>query len=284
MYTLTTFKPYFDSVFIPYLELKLAEACIIAHHAVPFISQTKTILSLARGGKRIRAYTAYLGVISSGKSFADQMLPLLYAIELFHLFALVHDDIIDGDVFRRGVPTVHILHGQNDALLWGDLLYALAFDAIAQAPLATETRILFGRMAQETIIGQMLDVHQPREHTSFVEQQYGVLLKTSQYTFVYPFLLGQSMSGAVTPPLFSMFTSELGITFQLQDDITDGDSVATGSCGSRELGCRVRKLYTYIVRLPLQKEHQRMWCLYLQDLFREKCVRSKSSSHCMDSD
>ncbi|RLG77379.1 MAG: polyprenyl synthetase family protein, partial [Thermoprotei archaeon] len=77
------------------------------------------------GGKRLRPAIAMLsGRIAGGAEGEENALPGAAAVEIFHNFTLIHDDIIDRDEFRRGVPTVHKLWGVELAIVAGDLLYA----------------------------------------------------------------------------------------------------------------------------------------------------------------
>jgi geranylgeranyl diphosphate synthase type I len=83
------------------------------------------------GGKRLRPAVVLLFARALGGSEAEhQAVPLAAAVELFHNFTLIHDDIMDRDETRRGVPTTHVLYGVDMAILAGDLLHAEAFRAI----------------------------------------------------------------------------------------------------------------------------------------------------------
>ncbi len=92
----------------------------------------KASLHLIRaGGKRLRPAIVLLFARSLGGLEAEQQaLPLAASVELFHNFTLIHDDIMDKDETRRGVPTTHVLYGVDTAILAGDLLHAEAFRAI----------------------------------------------------------------------------------------------------------------------------------------------------------
>ena len=85
------------------------------------------------GGKRLRPALVMMVARALGASEKDALYPAL-AIELLHNFTLVHDDIMDRDEKRRGVPTVHVLYGEPMAILAGDTLYAKAYEALLNSP------------------------------------------------------------------------------------------------------------------------------------------------------
>ncbi len=177
---------------------------------------------MAKGGKRIRAYIAYTAYESVRQTIFD-ILPLLFALELFHLFALIHDDVLDESPMRHGMQSFHVRFSKGQAILWGDLVLSLAAETIGKSDFSKETRELFATMSQETIIGQMLDVAGPE--SSFgadVFLDHVIQLKTSRYTFIYPILLGRSLTGIVKPdPAYIALGTALGRAFQRLDDLSD---------------------------------------------------------------
>ena len=88
---------------------------------------------LSLGGKRIRPVLALAACEAEGGSVADAM-PAAMAVELFHNFTLMHDDIMDEAPLRRGRPTVHIKWSENAAILSGDVMYTLALTALEGTP------------------------------------------------------------------------------------------------------------------------------------------------------
>ena len=87
---------------------------------------------LELGGKRLRPAMAMLGY-GLYRSDVERALPLAYAVEIFHNFTLVHDDIMDAASLRRGKPTVHTLFGENTAILSGDVMLIFAYEYLLQA-------------------------------------------------------------------------------------------------------------------------------------------------------
>ncbi len=208
-----------------------------------------TVRLATHDGKRIRPYMAYLGYISSGGHDAKKILDALVGIELFHIFALIHDDIIDSAKMRHGVPTVHAhiekllsgspyakQKGYSQAILAGDLVYTWAYEALLldlPERIGKRVRSFFYVMIEEVIRGQMIDVsiaNQPGCSSRAIEEKN--LLKTARYTFVHPLKIGSALSGrqANLDIFFESFGSHIGTAFQIQDDLLDiiGDPKKTG--------------------------------------------------------
>jgi len=267
MTTITTFKQWFDPLFLGYLRNKLTEMCLVSGNYSEIKDPSQHVLFLARGGKRVRPFVAYLAALSTGFTSLEELLPLLFGLELFHLFALIHDDIIDDSSLRRDIQSFHARYSKAQALLWGDLCFSLANEAITTAPFPEETRILFSRVTQETIVGQMLDSIEPREDLfdTVIE------LKTARYTFVYPTLLGFSVAGVViVDPLYYRLGTLLGRAFQRLDDLVDEPEEAGIFLKQKELVLReLHEAEQIIGLLKIKKEHQKLWCS-LVDLMLEK--------------
>src|SRR5688572_13368456 len=94
------------------------------------------------GGKRMRPLLVYATGTAFGADPAHLDAPAM-AVELIHAYSLVHDDLpaMDDDALRRGKPTVHIAFDEATAILAGDALQSLAFDMLAEAPVASELRV-----------------------------------------------------------------------------------------------------------------------------------------------
>jgi geranylgeranyl diphosphate synthase type II len=186
--------------------------------------------SLLAGGKRIRPVLALASADALGRDPA-WVLPLAAAIELIHTYSLIHDDLpaIDNDEMRRGRPTCHRAFGEDVAILAGDGLYAEAFrlllsqqggdpaDVLAAArELATATGV------QGMVGGQYLDVTGtapagPAGLRKLHELKTGRLIAASIECVLL--LAGGQQSDTLTR--FRAFSSELGVLFQIVDDILD---------------------------------------------------------------
>lgn len=258
MLSYSQFQTYFNARFIEFVEQKLIESEILVHHDAAFKHQKTIIQNLIASGKRIRPYICY-GVLAHDRDHITQDEErLLFAIELFHTFALIHDDCIDGDTTRRGVPTMHHVHGLPAGILWGDLLYLFAHETI-QTLENTELTRLFTQMSHETILGQMLDVYGRSNDT------YCIVLKTAQYTVLYPVLIAYCVRGFPPSPLLIQFCTCVGVLFQLYDDYHDAET-KTPELHAR-LSKQKQKCHTFLGSLAIPKTHQQWWRVFLDTTF-----------------
>ncbi|MBK8703043.1 MAG: polyprenyl synthetase family protein [Saprospiraceae bacterium] len=112
------------------------------------------------GGKRLRPVLALLGY-TMFEERPEKALPVAYAVELFHNFTLVHDDIMDQAPLRRGKPTVHELYGANTGILSGDVMLIHVYDYLLSACDPAHLHALisaFNRIAVEVCQGQQYDM------------------------------------------------------------------------------------------------------------------------------
>lgn len=203
---------------------------------------------VSRPGKRIRPLLFLLGYRIFGGDRPLQNVPLLrgaLALELLHAFILIHDDVIDKSVRRRGLPTFHRLVeermrtqqlsereriGENVALVIGDMLFALALDTLQQTDFPAEARTaalnrLLGYVT-DTGCGEIYDILLgPKEISAVPEPDITrmYMLKTTRYTFEGPFVLGGLLAGQPPAALdgIAAITDPLGLAFQIQNDLTE---------------------------------------------------------------
>jgi geranylgeranyl diphosphate synthase type II len=189
--------------------------------------------SLLAGGKRIRPVLALATARAVGAQPAS-VLPLAAAIELIHTYSLIHDDLpaMDDDDLRRGRPTCHVKFGEDVAILAGDALYAEAFHHLLRVQDGDPRRLLAAaaELAAATGVGgmvggQYLDVAGLGELRTLHELKTGRLIGAA----VECVLLLLGITEAPTM-LFRRFAAELGILFQIVDDILDvtGTEAALG--------------------------------------------------------
>jgi geranylgeranyl diphosphate synthase, type II len=193
--------------------------------------------SLLAGGKRIRPVLAMATATAIGRD-PQAVLPLAGAIELIHTYSLIHDDLpaMDDDDLRRGRPTCHVRFGEDVAILAGDALYAEAFRHLLTEQSGDPPRILAAarELAAATGVdgmvgGQYLDVAEAP--TSPDELRTLHALKTGR-------LIGASVScvlllhgvNATAEGAYRRYAAELGVLFQIVDDILDvtGTDAALG--------------------------------------------------------
>jgi geranylgeranyl diphosphate synthase type II len=193
--------------------------------------------SLLAGGKRIRPVLALATARAIGRQPAA-VLPLAAAIELIHTYSLIHDDLpaMDDDDLRRGRPTCHVKFGEDVAILAGDGLYAEAFSHLLgeqagdAALVLAAARELAGATGVDGMVGwQYLDVagvgDTPEELRRLHALKTGRLIGAS----VVCVLLLAGMDETQTTP-WRRFAAELGVLFQIVDDILDvtGTDAALG--------------------------------------------------------
>ena len=185
------------------------------------------------GGKRIRPVMCLMG-----NELFDDIHPdtweAAFAIELFHNFTLIHDDIMDKASLRRGQPTVHEKFGSSTALLAGDVLLVIAYDHLNRINTTHLKKIiqLFNRTAKEVCDGQQLDMEfEQMENVSMADYLHMIELKTS-VLLASCLQMGAVLGGASVgnhQHLYE-FGKNLGIAFQIQDDFLDafGDAAKFG--------------------------------------------------------
>jgi geranylgeranyl diphosphate synthase type II len=136
---------------------------------------------LGLGGKRIRPVLCLMGNELFDDIQADAY-HVATAIELFHNFSLIHDDIMDKAPLRRGKPTVHSLYGEPTALLGGDVMLVVAYDELNKVDVKYISRILhlFNQTAKEVCEGQQMDMDfEKRTELSLDQYIEMITLKTS---------------------------------------------------------------------------------------------------------
>lgn len=184
------------------------------------------------GGKRLRGMLIILGYKLAGKEYTPDILDAAAAIEIFQTAILAHDDIIDQSPLRRGKPTIYKALGMDhyaisQTICLGDMGLFLGAKLIADSNFEPEYKnkalSLFCQMVINTGLGEMLDVELPRLESSKTEQAVLTIhqLKTAYYTIIYPLTIGAILGGAKEDLLkkFEQYGNDLGIAFQIQDDI-----------------------------------------------------------------
>jgi geranylgeranyl diphosphate synthase type II len=179
---------------------------------------------LELGGKRIRPVMCLMGNELFGEINPDAF-DVATAIELFHNFTLIHDDIMDKAPLRRGLPTVHTKYGESTALLSGDVMLITAYEYLNRISTQYLHRILalFNRTAREVCEGQQWDMDfEQLETVSMPEYLRMIELKTS-VLLAASLQMGGILGGASEGNCRYLyeFGRNLGIAFQIQDDYLD---------------------------------------------------------------
>ena len=178
------------------------------------------IYSMSGGGKRLRPVLLLLSAEVFGGS-AEEAMPAALAVEIFHNFTLLHDDIMDNADVRRGKPSVYAKWGGNVALLSGDAMLITAYKYLSRIPSAVLPRVMniFTDMALEVCEGQQYDMDfetmskvSVEEYMQMIERKTSALLSGSA-------MIGATMAGASEEDIKKIyrFATELGLALQLQD-------------------------------------------------------------------
>lgn len=226
------------------------------------------------GGKRVRPVLAAMAY-NLYKSDIEKSIPIALAIEIFHNFTLLHDDLMDKADKRRGKPTVHIKWSDNTAVLSGDAMLIEAYREIAKSPSEHLPEILhlFSDTATEICCGQQLDMEfEQRMNVTEGEYLEMIRLKTAV-------LLGCSLKcGAIAAgaprkdadALYS-FGINIGLAFQLMDDLLDvyGNPETFGKRIGGDILCN-KKTYLQITTLKHPETSQEMHEWINKEVYNEE--------------
>ncbi len=216
--------------------------------------------TLASGGKRLRPTLALIAaetVVNRGLLNGDateNVLPAALALEVFHNFTLLHDDVMDRAEVRRGRPTVHVKWNENTAILSGDQMLIEAYKLLSGVPADKLPQVLkwFNEMATGICEGQQYDVD--FEHMSQVtieDYMKMIELKTS-VLLAYAMRIGGYIAGAdaTQQEALYQFGLHIGLAFQIQDDILDvyGDPKTFGKAIGGDI-CANKKTFLLLMAM-----------------------------------
>lgn len=190
--------------------------------------------TLALGGKRLRPLLCTVASSAFSPDWQDA-LPVAVALEIFHNFTLLHDDLMDASPLRRGQETVYRRWSVNTAILSGDAMSIEAYAALGEVQRPALLGALFQRfskMALEVCIGQQLDMEfETRSDVTSAEYMEMIRLKTS-VLLGCALELGALVGGASEADAQRLYEAgiSLGLAFQIQDDLLDvyGDEATFG--------------------------------------------------------
>lgn len=239
---LLDFKTTFDGILQTYVDQKVIQAKGLLgdkklNQMVQYIERF-----IFSGGKRLRPYCARAVYLWLGGTQEKAMLHFSILFELFHSFALIHDDIMDQAEKRHNELSTHnyimtllgsspkVSHtAESQAILLGDLLFSWTYEFLYQdhpfsPAVLKEARANIQQMIEEVIAWQMIDVHLSISSGTDIDMiNKKNMYKTASYTFIRPMLTGAILAGASQEQkdLISELGLHLGLAFQMRDDLMD---------------------------------------------------------------
>jgi len=223
------------------------------------IDPVKYVLSM--GGKRLRPVLALMACNLFSDKIDEALIPVT-GLEVFHNFTLVHDDIMDKALIRRGFATVHDKWNLNQAILSGDVMTFITNECFLQTPphLLQKVFRVFNKAAIEVCIGQQLDMDFEKativsheEYLRMIELKTAVLIASSVK-------IGAMFGGADDKDAETLyeFGRNLGLAFQIQDDILDtyGDMKVFGKTSGGDI-IAGKKTFLYVKATEIASSEQR---------------------------
>ena len=216
---------------------------------------------LTIGGKRIRPALVLMGCNLFSPSVEHAIKPAL-ALEVFHNFTLLHDDIMDKSDMRRGNLTVHKKWNQNIAILSGDAMSILAYELLCQAPEAYLPAVLkvFNKVALEVCDGQQYDMDFEEQNDTTINDYLNMIRLKTSVLLAGSLKIGAILGGASEKDadLLYDFGVNLGLSFQLQDDYLDvfGDESVFGKSIGDDIASN-KKTYLLLKAFELSNDTQK---------------------------
>src|SRR5215218_3118517 len=179
---------------------------------------------LQLGGKRVRPVLCLMGNELFDEINKDAW-HLATAIELFHNFTLIHDDIMDNAPLRRGMQTIHEKFGSSTALLAGDVMLVAAYDYLNKISAKNLSSIihLFNKTAREVCEGQQLDMDFEKKNAISYDDYLNMISLKTSVLLAASLKMGAILGGALerNQNIIYEFGRKLGLAFQVQDDYLD---------------------------------------------------------------
>ena len=241
---------------------------------------------LRKPGKRVRPMlflSSYNLFSRTGHNPPMPAFRIACALEIFHAFALVHDDIIDESHSRRGAPSLHVRISSNGGLresnatnlgiVIGDILFGYAMECFLDPgldPVRTQRAArYFLRIAQDTGFGQAVEIAHLEKSLAEVDEAeilHTYYLKTTRYTIESPLVLGAMLAGASdeVTTLLANFAHPLGLAFQIENDLHEVNLLARGDSElAYDLQKGVKTLYLKRLHDVLEERERSLLCSFL---------------------
>lgn len=240
--------------------------------------------TMEAGGKRVRPQLAVIACELFGGN-PEEVASAAMALEVFHNFTLLHDDVMDQAEVRRGRPTVHVKWNQNTAILSGDQMLIEAYKLLASVNADKLPKVLhlFNKMATEICEGQQYDVDfETQEQVTLEEYLKMIRLKTA-VLLATALQIGAYVAGANEEQQEALyqFGINIGLAFQIQDDILDvwGAPATFGKAVGGDICCN-KKTFVLLSALMMADDEQRKalndWFAQLLEENTEKITSVKN--------
>lgn len=206
--------------------------------------------TLAAGGKRVRPQLAMLASQMFDGDDND-VAPAAMALEVFHNFTLLHDDVMDHALVRRGRPTVHVKWDENTAILSGDQMIIEAYKLLAKVPTNKLAKVLnmFNQMGTEICEGQQFDVDFETQIEVSIEEYLNMIRLKTAVLLGNALKMGAYIADATDEQqeMLYDFGINIGLAFQIQDDILDvwGNPETFGKAVGGDISCN-KKTFVYL--------------------------------------
>jgi octaprenyl-diphosphate synthase len=193
---------------------------------------------VASGGKRVRPRLAILSYLAAGGQDVDAIVPLAAAVEMVHTATLVHDDINDHSLTRRGKLAVHAKWGRTFALLTGDYLFTKVYELMA--PFGADYNVIMAHACISLVEGETLQAAAAKAGTMDRQTYKKIISRKTASLFEAGARMGALLAGADHQMIDALaeYAYNLGLTFQIIDDLLDiiGDPETMGKPAGVDLG------------------------------------------------
>ena len=203
-------------------------------HREPYSLYEPIAYTLQNGGKRLRPNLLLLAAQMYGSAKNTDVDNAALAIEIFHNFTLLHDDVMDNADLRRSRPTVHRKWNTNIAILSGDRMIIEAYSYLAQISESKQPSVIrmFNKMASAVCEGQQLDMDFEKLKSVSIDQYINMIEKKTAVLIAAALQIGAFLADAPAKDLSAIYNYgiNIGLAFQLQDDLLDtyGDEKTFG--------------------------------------------------------
>ena len=239
----------------------------------PFVTEAATHI-ISAGGKRFRPLLVFLAAQFGGDVDEEDLIGAALVVELTHVASLYHDDVMDDADVRRGAPSANARWGNSIAILVGDYLFARASARVAKLGVEyvalqaeTFTRLVQGQIAETRGPGE--DERPLAHHLQVIADKTGSLIATSA-------VFGGMVSGASPEIIDALraYGEEMGVVFQLSDDVIDITSEETGKMPGTDLREGVPTLPTLMLDASTDPGDAELKALIDADLESEEALAS----------